>query len=378
MHKRTLTSEGPFSTSTEPSSPKTGDAVIKTTTRKTPANAADRTILVRIFFFCITRRYLTLTRSLSKMIFSLRTILIILAFLASSSQGFLSRKKVVAPSSSAESHASACAGPACAGHQTWEEIQPYNPEIRDERQKRSQKTQQSSSAHETYICSISAAVLALALLGRICCSTVLYARGDDDGNDPEPPFSGGKDAAPLWLAVILGVVKLLRALGRLPLVKVPYQLCSNLVFFVGKVPFHFECLAAQRGERVRRDVAYGDRPRNRLDIYLPDSSRGLPGHAQYGRAVVMMVHGGAWFFGDKLYFAKVQEASFSECTVVAVNYTLHPHATCEEMLVDVSKAIAWTLNNICRPTHDDHGAVPLVVFGHSSGAHLVMLCAAYR
>jgi acetyl esterase/lipase len=92
----------------------------------------------------------------------------------------------------------------------------------------------------------------------------------------------------------------------------------------------------------------------------------------------MMVHGGAWFFGDKLYFAKVQEASFSECTVVAVNYTLHPHATCEEMLVDVSKAIAWTLNNICRPTHDDDGAVPLVVFGHSSGAHLVMLCAAYR
>lgn len=309
-------------------------------------------------------------------LFSLRIILIILAFLASSSQGFLSRKKVIAPSSSAESHASACAGPACAGHQTWEEIQPYKPEIGGARQKRSPKTQQSSSAHEIYICSISAAFLALALLGRICRSTVLYARGDD-GNDAEPPFSGGKDAAPLWLAVILGVVKLLRALGRLPLVKVPYQLCSNLGFFVGKVPFHFECLAAQRGERVRRDVAYGDRPRNRLDIYLPDSSRGLPGHAQYGRAVVMMVHGGAWFFGDKLYFAKVQEASFSECTVVAVNYTLHPHATCEEMLVDVSKAIAWTLNNICRPTHDD-SAVPLVVFGHSSGAHLVMLCAAYR
>jgi arylformamidase len=43
--------------------------------------------------------------------------------------------------------------------------------------------------------------------------------------------------------------------------------------------------------RVERDVAYGTDPQQRIDVYLP---------ARAGRApVVVMVHGGAWMFGDK-------------------------------------------------------------------------------
>ncbi len=43
------------------------------------------------------------------------------------------------------------------------------------------------------------------------------------------------------------------------------------------------------------------------------------------------------------------------------------------MVKDVSLAIAWTYQNLCRAE-----GLPLVVMGHSAGAHLVMLCATYR
>ena len=43
------------------------------------------------------------------------------------------------------------------------------------------------------------------------------------------------------------------------------------------------------------------------------------------------------------------------------------------MVKDVSLAIAWTYQNLCRAQ-----GLPLVVMGHSAGAQLVMLCATYR
>jgi len=44
-----------------------------------------------------------------------------------------------------------------------------------------------------------------------------------------------------------------------------------------------------------------------------------------------------------------------------------------QMVKDVSLAIGWTYQNLCRADR-----LPLVVMGHSAGAHLVMLCATYR
>ena len=147
----------------------------------------------------------------------------------------------------------------------------------------------------------------------------------------EAPFSG-EDTDPLWLRAIAWLVGCLLGLGELSVVKILWVLVTSCFYYASKAPFYVQSLLAQRGSRVRRDVEYGPRPRNRLDVYRPEPALAAAcGSGEYGRAVIMMVHGGAWFWGDKLYFAKVQGASFPDCTVVPINYTLHPHADCEQV-----------------------------------------------
>ena len=45
------------------------------------------------------------------------------------------------------------------------------------------------------------------------------------------------------------------------------------------------------GIRVVRDLPYGPDPRQRFDVYAPAEAHDAP--------VIVMVHGGAWRFGDK-------------------------------------------------------------------------------
>ncbi|MGP2478147.1 hypothetical protein ACTUQZ_14940, partial [Listeria monocytogenes] len=54
-----------------------------------------------------------------------------------------------------------------------------------------------------------------------------------------------------------------------------------------------ESTAASPAAGVRRiaDLPYGPDPRQRMDVYLPASAEAAP--------VLVMVHGGAWMFGDK-------------------------------------------------------------------------------
>ena len=46
-----------------------------------------------------------------------------------------------------------------------------------------------------------------------------------------------------------------------------------------------------RGARLERDVAYGNDPAQRLDVYVPENPARAP--------ILLMVHGGAWMLGDK-------------------------------------------------------------------------------
>lgn len=47
--------------------------------------------------------------------------------------------------------------------------------------------------------------------------------------------------------------------------------------------------ALPSGVRVLRDIAYGNDPRQRMDVYLPREAKAAP--------VILMVHGGAWRLG---------------------------------------------------------------------------------
>ena len=119
--------------------------------------------------------------------------------------------------------------------------------------------------------------------------------------------------------------------------------------------------APKAGVRVTADVAYGDDPKQRLDVYHPDGASDAP--------VVIFVHGGALTRGDKnanvevyanvLYF-------FARHGVVGINanYRLAPQHRYPAAALDIGGAVAWARANIA-----DHGGDPARIFlvGHSSG-----------
>jgi acetyl esterase/lipase len=123
-----------------------------------------------------------------------------------------------------------------------------------------------------------------------------------------------------------------------------------------------DALAAARGVSVA-DAAYGDHPRQMLDLYLPDDGGPAP--------VLLFVHGGGFIRGDKHaadhpYNAHVGRWAAAGGMVGAVmNYRLAPDAMWPAGGEDVIAAIEWVRANVAA-----HGGDParIVVMGTSAGA----------
>ncbi len=89
--------------------------------------------------------------------------------------------------------------------------------------------------------------------------------------------------------------------------------------------------------------------------------------------VVLYVHGGGWFKGDKANVGRKAEwLTDLGMVFVSVNYRLLPAGRHPANAEDVAAAVAWANRRIT-----EHGGDPGQVFlmGHSSGAHLVSLVA---
>jgi arylformamidase len=126
------------------------------------------------------------------------------------------------------------------------------------------------------------------------------------------------------------------------------------------------------GAVVRRDVPYGPTGENaaqRMDVYIPRGARGA--------AVVFMVHGGAWFLGDKaagnVVKKKAERWVAKGIIFVSVNYRLMPEAGPLAQAEDVAMALGKA-QELAESWGGDAGR--FVVMGHSAGAHLVALLAA--
>lgn len=115
------------------------------------------------------------------------------------------------------------------------------------------------------------------------------------------------------------------------------------------------------GVAVAKDVAYGDDPLQKIDIYSPAKARGLP--------IVVFVHGGGFVGGDKNDYNNVP-TYFSQHGMVAVNadYRLAPKATWPAGSQDVGAIVAFLKQNAARYGGD---ARRIVLIGHSAGAALV-------
>lgn len=121
--------------------------------------------------------------------------------------------------------------------------------------------------------------------------------------------------------------------------------------------------------RLVRDVAYGDDPRQRFDVYLPAHVRAAP--------VIFMVHGGGWRRGDKAARGVVQNKIDRWLprgfVVVSTNYRLLPDASPLQQAQDVARALALAQRQAPRWGADPHA---FILMGHSAGAHLVALLSA--
>lgn len=127
--------------------------------------------------------------------------------------------------------------------------------------------------------------------------------------------------------------------------------------------------AARKRYLRAADVAYGDDPAQRLDVWArPDLDRS-------GRApVLVQVHGGGWTGGSRRTSGSPLMAHLAErgWVCVTVDYRLGPGHRWPAMIVDVKRAIAWVKDNIA-----DHGGDPgfVAISGGSAGGHLASLAA---
>lgn len=123
--------------------------------------------------------------------------------------------------------------------------------------------------------------------------------------------------------------------------------------------------APREGHEMHRDLAYGDDPRQRLDVFMPKRSGEAPA------PVVAFFHGGGYVGGERspapgLIYDNVA-AFFARHGMVGVNatYRLAPTNKWPSGAKDVGKVIAWLATNAAR-----FGGDPSRIFlvGHSAGA----------
>lgn len=120
--------------------------------------------------------------------------------------------------------------------------------------------------------------------------------------------------------------------------------------------------------RVQKDVPYGGARQQQMDIYLPPQVAG---------PIIVMVHGGAWRWGDKgadrVVTNKVARWVTRGVVLVSINTRLLPQADPLAQAEDVAQALTKIQE---MAPHWGADAQRLVLMGHSAGAHLVALLSA--
>jgi arylformamidase len=124
----------------------------------------------------------------------------------------------------------------------------------------------------------------------------------------------------------------------------------------------------QESARVRRtnlglfDLAYGESAGERLDFFPT---------AQSDAPLLVFIHGGWWRSLDKSHFSFIAPAyTHAGINVALTNYTLAPHTSIDEIVMQQVRALVWLYRNAHKYQYDPRR---IVVAGHSAGAHLAAM-----
>lgn len=106
--------------------------------------------------------------------------------------------------------------------------------------------------------------------------------------------------------------------------------------------------------RAKLGIAYGERPRNQLDLFLPEGT---------AAGLVVFVHGGYWMALDNSYWSHLAGGAVEHGYAVAMpSYTLCPDVRISDIVAQIGAAID-------KAAHLVEG--PIMLTGHSAGGHLV-------
>lgn len=111
--------------------------------------------------------------------------------------------------------------------------------------------------------------------------------------------------------------------------------------------------AATAAGRARLDLAHGDHPRDRHDLFLPE---GAP------RGLVVFIHGGYWMRFDKSLWSHCAAGPLAHGYAVAMpSYPLCPEVRIGDITRHAARAVEAAATAI---------AGPVILAGHSAGGHL--------
>jgi acetyl esterase/lipase len=119
-------------------------------------------------------------------------------------------------------------------------------------------------------------------------------------------------------------------------------------------------------QRVAHDVAYGDGPRRKLDVYAPaEAHEALP--------IIVFIYGGSWATGDKDDYEFLGAALASRGFVTVVpDYRLVPEVRFPGFVEDCAAAVRWVGDHIAEYGGDGRR---IVLMGHSAGGYNAVMLA---
>ena len=138
-------------------------------------------------------------------------------------------------------------------------------------------------------------------------------------------------------------------------------LCASLLAACSPTAAFNRLALLQAGSvEVVRDRAFGEHPRQKLDVYAPPRKGGV-------KPVLVFLYGGAWNDGDKdIYgFAGAALASRGFVTVIP-DYRLYPEVRYPTFLQDNAAAVRWARDHAAEFGGDPNR---IVLMGHSAGAY---------
>ncbi|MFC3723678.1 alpha/beta hydrolase [Neoaquamicrobium sediminum] len=115
-----------------------------------------------------------------------------------------------------------------------------------------------------------------------------------------------------------------------------------------------------RDGRAQLGLAYGDAPRNRFDLFMPQGE---------AKGLVVFVHGGFWLRLDRSFWSHLAAGPLAHGHAVAMpSYTLCPDIRIAGIVREIGSAVEAAAGMV---------AGPIRLTGHSAGGHLVsrMICA---